>query len=108
LKIPFGEIDFDESGKTCHHSFFQLLYMTNIIIRIKQSINKFFKLIKGRGEMNPLPSYAEISPIDFSLCFKKIREWRKLTDKQQRKEVGKYRHLDDRQKRSSLIISKLR
>jgi hypothetical protein len=79
-----------------------LFIFRHIDLKKKSSIDHHFKFIDGRGELKPPSSYIGASSFNYSICFQKIREWRKLTDGQQRSEIVKYRNLPEAEKKQYL------
>ena len=68
----------------------------------KSSIDKYFKFIDGKGTRKPPITITGISSDDYTLCFREIREWRKLTKKIQREQCEKVTLMDETLKRSYL------
>ena len=70
----------------------------NIDLKDKKSLDRYFKIQRGKGKLKPPASYIGYSSDNWRLCFKKIREWRRMTQKQQEHERDMFRDLPRNQK----------
>ena len=75
------------------------LIFQKVDLKCKKSIDKYFKMIPGKGERKPPASYAGFSR-DFRECFEKIRQWRELSKEDQEEKRRECSNLPARELRT--------
>ena len=74
------------------------LIFQKVDLKLKESLDKFFKIQSGKGERKPPATYVGFSR-DFRECFQKIRDWRTKSKEEQEEEISKYRALSTGERR---------